>query len=894
AMNKGAKVLNMSFGSYAQSLAMGDALANAYSTTLLVAASGNDGMDIGDCPPGGPFYPAALSYVLGVMAPDGGFSNSDCTGPTFSLSAALNNYEMKAPGTNILSTIPNGNYRVYQGTSMAAPILSGSLAMYKILFPTESHELMWVKFIQTTTTFFNIDAAIICVPVPEIRPISRTMVDTITGDDDDGRVDAGETIQIWFTARNTGGQCDSTWFKIRFHEFEDTTTAQILKPLSFIGSMSPYATLTSQFDPMKIHFSPDIAHDRDVVFDLLFWYKDSPDTTVQQVVFTVENGEQLAGVMDSIKILYPNRLYLVNNSFKVGVNGTLIIRPGAKMLVYPGRTIPINGRLIADGTPDSLINIVGYGGGVGTVFSYRNDISIRNHISYCKFENLYWPLNSDNGMNPASVYNCIFLTNFIGVVDSVVNNLYYSNSEAIYISRSGYVYKNNFIAPSTSHDYYFNGNCPYAMYAGGYQLINNNFINFRMPPVQYQNTDNNRVNSWISEYSKPTLSWDGTFWVEGRQILVKHNTSSQSTADFEYVEHQYWGTNDPLKIEGFITDFMENPTWPKAVFLPKLTSPPDSCHAVVWKILVNGIDPQDEHLDPIGEGIQKFDVYFNRPMDSLFQPQLTFGVRYPFTQQTVSDSGQWSPDYKIWTAYKNIQLYTGDGINRIRVSGAKDLEGWEIPVDDMRFEFVIAAAGSASTNFMAQAGIGKVDLEWNNAGIEDLLGFNMYRFKNLTDTTYSDPVLINTTLITDTVYTDFAVIPNEHYWYYYKVVNTDFHESDSSNFVNVIPYNAPTGDANGDGLVNVLDITAIISYMLSQNPQPFLFDAADVNNDNAINILDVIGVVNLINGTKSSIPQLIGTHPLTAYIKMDGDQIELRHNGQIASMQFELLGENLE
>jgi hypothetical protein len=325
-----------------------------------------------------------------------------------------------------------------------------------------------------------------------------------------------------------------------------------------------------------------------------------------------------------------------------------------------------------------------------------------------------------------------------------------------------------------------------------------------------------------------------------------------------------------------------------------LNGPSDSCHAVTWKILVNGKDAQDEYVDPVGIAPQRFDVYFNRQMDIAYTPQLSFGVRYPFTQQIVTDSAYWSVDHKIWTAYKSIKLYTGDGINRLRVSGARDLEGWEIPVEDMRFEFVIAAAGSASTNFMAQAGIGKVKLEWNNAGIEDLLGFNMYRFQNITDTTYSTPVMINNSLITDTTYTDFAVTPGEHYWYYYKVVNTDFRESDSSNLVNAIPYNAPMGDANGDESVNVLDITSLIAYMLNQNPQPFLFDAADVNDDNVINILDVIGVVNIITGKMKSIPTTIETNPVAAHVRLEENKIILQSQGQIASMQFELAGEGLE
>ena len=212
----------------------------------------------------------------------------------------------------------------------------------------------------------------------------------------------------------------------------------------------------------------------------------------------------------------------------------------------------------------------------------------------------------------------------------------------------------------------------------------------------------------------------------------------------------------------------------------------------------------------------------------------------------------------------------------------------------MRFEFLINAAGSSSMDFTATPGLGKVNLEWNNADIEDLLGFNIYRFENITDTTYTAPVIINSSLVTDTTFTDFAVTPGQRYWYYYKVVNTDFREAESSKFVNAVPYNASVGDANGDESVNVLDIMAVIAYMLGQDPQPFLFDAADVNDDNAINILDVIGIVNrIIHPVKSGF-DITGTNPVAAHIRLESDRIILQSDGQIASMQFELTGEGLE
>ncbi len=53
------------------------------------------------------------------------------------------------------------------------------------------------------------------------------------------------------------------------------------------------------------------------------------------------------------------------------------------------------------------------------------------------------------------------------------------------------------------------------------------------------------------------------------------------------------------------------------------------------------------------------------------------------------------------------------------------------------------------------------------------------------------------------------------------------------------------GDANLDGVVNLLDVIAIVSYFLGQDPEPFCFTNADVNQDGIINILDVVGTIGI-------------------------------------------------
>ena len=46
-----------------------------------------------------------------------------------------------------------------------------------------------------------------------------------------------------------------------------------------------------------------------------------------------------------------------------------------------------------------------------------------------------------------------------------------------------------------------------------------------------------------------------------------------------------------------------------------------------------------------------------------------------------------------------INIGAADGINRIRVQEAQDLDYFKIPVEDSRFNFLLQSAGSASTGF---------------------------------------------------------------------------------------------------------------------------------------------------------------------------------------------------
>ena len=145
AVQNGATILNMSFGSYNNSKALRQILERAYQSAVLVAAAGNDARPIyPSCGvPSSPSFPAAYSFVLGVQATNqggvmAGFSNYDCDGPNFSAESDPFgdegfNYELMAPGVNIISTVPNGGYKQYNGTSMAAPLVAGAVSALKMV-----------------------------------------------------------------------------------------------------------------------------------------------------------------------------------------------------------------------------------------------------------------------------------------------------------------------------------------------------------------------------------------------------------------------------------------------------------------------------------------------------------------------------------------------------------------------------------------------------------------------------------------------------------------------------------------------------------------------------------------------------------------------------------------
>jgi subtilisin family serine protease len=117
ACHEGADILSLSFGSPQPDQAMLAALDRAVEQRrYVICAAGNEGRDQSI------HYPARWPLAVAVGA-------VDRTGRLASFSSRGNELDICAPGESVLSTWKNGGYARLSGTSMAAPFVSGVVAL---------------------------------------------------------------------------------------------------------------------------------------------------------------------------------------------------------------------------------------------------------------------------------------------------------------------------------------------------------------------------------------------------------------------------------------------------------------------------------------------------------------------------------------------------------------------------------------------------------------------------------------------------------------------------------------------------------------------------------------------------------------------------------------------
>ncbi len=129
AVSQGAKIINASWGGPDCSSALKESIEQlGKKDVLFITASGNDGANLDDHPT----FPAAFEISSQITV---GASNEEDFMANYS-NYSFNKTHLVAPGSNIYSTLPGGGASLMSGTSMAAPIVSGSAALLWSRFPS--------------------------------------------------------------------------------------------------------------------------------------------------------------------------------------------------------------------------------------------------------------------------------------------------------------------------------------------------------------------------------------------------------------------------------------------------------------------------------------------------------------------------------------------------------------------------------------------------------------------------------------------------------------------------------------------------------------------------------------------------------------------------------------
>lgn len=412
AYNNGADVINMSFGGSASTIAVQDALETAYTRCVLVAAAGNDGMPNEARLITAPTYPAALSYVMGVMSVDmrgveSGFTNYDV--------AAYSSveYEVYAPGSQILSTIPGNRYATWSGTSMAAPYVSAMAALLRSAYPdTNTYP---TKFIYGQIAATGGRSAICCDPehhglhnLPRIVDIYNALTqlprpevsaaDFLVFDDKslseqnngDGVIDAGETVALAFTLRNRWGAAKDVTLSLNAKSQADIDCPyiQFLTNNVNYGNVGTYAsidygktkegTFVTGVDADKsllVKIADDCPNDYIIALNITVTAKndlDADDTKVYsseaKTTINVRRGTILPSIITEDMTLTKDHYYILPNATLIQEGVTVTVEPGTQLQFWTDDPhdayadtaityLKVDGTLLCQGSEDEHIRM---------------------------------------------------------------------------------------------------------------------------------------------------------------------------------------------------------------------------------------------------------------------------------------------------------------------------------------------------------------------------------------------------------------------------------------------------------------------------------------------------------------------------------------------------------
>lgn len=832
AMN-GADVINMSFGGSGKSHLEEDALAVAFSTSVLVASAGNDGLpNEAPCKPSPvAFYPAAYPYVVGVQASNEEgklteWSNFDCN------SFNELEYELTAPGSNILSSVPDGNFASWDGTSMSAPIAAGVAALVRTKFPDKgTYRSRFIAGQLTANSSLDALASLTTFPEPKPRMTGFELLDSTSvnsSNDGDLIADAGETVQLAVKIRNYKGTASNLTLTVSAESANGVADPYVTfsDNTSNFGSLGSYVStdnginrahnleLESIDDPIEILISPDAPNNHVVSLKFTLGANNGLDSSdlktysdVQYDSLIIQRGRTLPTVLGDGFVISSDNLWIVDSPVLIEKDSVVIVEAGATIQFYTENpndaekgTLPyiyVKGELLFNGSEESPITIYPselFEGWPVAIMSDDDDViqlkythvtnpyMYKHHTYWYDYPDAQGSIKIDHSLFTQNLKNGVWLRKGSSSGNwvqqrSTVN--YYKGSATNSIFRNlTSQYDTNFDCQSGESNL-FSGNNMTMGY--GYSRENYSSPCDFSDSVFVDNPDSIFVTAGGESEASNTVKHNA-FLNRWNTFPDKYGWLQFSIPDGEsdrYITDNYWGGVPEATIRQAIIDRSDGLFNAGNIFVePSQSTPSESTYPFVVDIKLYDLE-SNERTSFSAETIYAV-VSYNRPMDQDVEPIVSFGPTEPYTD-AVFQNGKWL-DNKTWSGEVTVIPSLESGLQYLCADGARAADdAWLVAGKDCgRFTFDVADTGVKSLNLTAKAEVGGIKLSWQQDDYDLLQGFNIYRSK-FANRQFQK---ISQQLITagETTYVDSSVVGGQTYYYYFTA-STDSKESEPSNIV---------------------------------------------------------------------------------------------------------------